>query len=191
VWAANYANHLPEWCKYTQELPDKIRHGHGAYGDPLSKSYERVFGDAWKDLHHYCRALSWLYDASKIVNDEPIRHGLYAHAVDECDYVLQRADKSLVLLPEIHYKKGIALMSLGKRVEAVESFTAALAIRADYVPAYLALSQYFERAGDVTEATRIIREGLARAPDAPQLRQRLAELEGQPATGTVARDAPP
>lgn len=189
VWAKRYANHLPEWCKYTQELPDKSVHG--AYGHPLSKTYSVVFAPAWLHLHHYCRGLSWMYEASKVVNDEAVRRGLYAGVVAECDYVLERSDDTLVLAPEIHYKKGIALMTLGRRMEAVESFTAALAIRADYVPAYLALSQYFERAGDVTEATRVIRQGLERAPDAPQLRLRLAELEGQTPAGTVARDAPP
>jgi hypothetical protein len=73
----------------------------------------------------------------------------------------------------------------------VESFLAAIALRADYVPPYLALSQYFEQAGDRTEATRIIREGLAHAPDSPHLQERIAELEGPTSAGAVARDAPP
>jgi len=177
VWAARYANHLPEWCKYTQELPDK--HFQGAYGDPLSKTYSVVFAPVWHHLHHYCRGLSWMYEATKVGRDETARRGLYNNVVSEFDYVLDRSDDTFVLAPELHYRKGVALMALEHRMEAVESFTAALRIRPDYVPAYVALSQYFESAGDVSEAVRVLREGLARVPDAPQLQQRLAELEGQ------------
>lgn len=175
LWSQLYADHLPAYCKYTQQLPNKRE---GAYGAPESQMYRERFGEPWKDLHHYCFALDLLYQATRSVHDETVRRGMYVDAVDECDYVLERLpDDTCPLIPEIHYTRGIALMTLGRRLEGLESFTKAIEIRPDYAPPYVALSQYFESAGDVGEATRIVREGLTRAPDAPQLRERLAELE--------------
>ena len=189
VWQSLYADHLPEWCKYTQELPNK--RFKSAFGHPNSAPYRAAFGEkAWWALHHYCRGLDMMYDASK-TTDMARRRFLYTNAVEECQWVLDRTDDTFVLKPEIHYKKGIALMSLERRVEAVECFTAALAIRADYVPAYVALSLYFERAGDSAEAIRVLQEGLQHVKDSPQLKQRLADLEARRAKGQVAHGTPP
>jgi tetratricopeptide (TPR) repeat protein len=77
----------------------------------------------------------------------------------------------------MHYKKGIALLSLGRRLEAVECFTIVLEKWPDYVPAYLALSQYFESAGDLDTAASVLREGVARVPSSTPLQERLTALE--------------
>jgi tetratricopeptide (TPR) repeat protein len=178
VWAKRYADHLPEWCKYTMELPSSAEEK-GAYGDPRGAPWVAEFGQhRFMHLHHYCRGLDHLYQGARVVNEQE-REFLFKEAVKECDYLLDRTDDTFVLKPEIYYKKGVALMTLGKAVEAVESFTTALRIRPDYEPAYVSLSQFFERAGDRAEARRLIEEGLRWIPQSTQLTARLAELKGR------------
>lgn len=182
VWAKRYADHLPEWCKYTMELPSSSDEK-GAYGDPRGAPWVAEFGKhRFEHLHHYCRGLDRLYEGGRVLNDESTRHGLFQDAVRECTYVLDRTDDTFTLKPEIYYKRGVALMALGKRVEAVENFTAAVNIRPDYEPAYVSLSQFFERAGDRAEARRLIEEGLRWVPQSTQLTARLAELDGRSQT---------
>ncbi len=179
VWAKRYADHLPEWCKYTMELPSSAEEK-GAYGDPRGAPWVKEFGKhRFMHLHHYCRGLDHLYEGARVVNDEERRDFLFREAATECTYVLDRTDDSFVLKPEIYYKKGMALMAHGKPVEAVENFTAALQIRPNYEPAYVSLSQFFERAGDRAEARRLIEEGLRWVPQSTQLTARLAELGGR------------
>ena len=180
IWT-RWGDHLPDWCKYTMLLPDpRIGETSPGWGDPRGEPYKAVFGGMqnFEDMHHYCRGLNDLYEGSRS-NEEQTRIHWFSEAVRECDYVLERTDLNFVLRPEIFYKKGVALMTLGLPIEAVEMFTTALSTRQDYEPAYLSLSQYFERAGDPAEAKRLIQEGLRWIPGSTQLTDRLAELEGR------------
>jgi len=187
VWRRLYADHLPEYCKYTQSLPD---HSRGDYGHPLSTGkYRTLFGEAWHHLHHYCFGLDLMYQNAKLTPSVELRRGNLAQAVREFDYVIDRSDDSMVLAAEIHFKKGVALMGLEQYVDAVESLTRAISIRDDYVPAYLALSNYFERFGDLEQATLIAQRGLERAPDTPVLRKRVAELTRSEAPGSRSSDS--
>jgi tetratricopeptide (TPR) repeat protein len=177
IWE-RWADHLPDWCKYTMLLPDPLIEGTSpGWGDPRGEPYKAAFGGMqnFEDVHHYCRGLNDLYEGSRASEDK--REYWFNEAVREIDYVLQRTDLSFVLRPEMYYKKGVALMTLGKPIEAVEMFTAALRTRSDYEPAYLSLSQYFERAGDMAEAKRLVEEGLRWIPDSTHLTQRLTELK--------------
>jgi tetratricopeptide (TPR) repeat protein len=183
IWT-RWGDHLPDWCKFTMLLPDpRLNETSPGWGDPRGEPYKVAFGGMqnFEDVHHYCRGLNDLYEGSRS-NEESTRQTWFNDAVREFDYVLERTDLSFVLRPEIYYKKGVALMTLGRPIEAVEMFTAALSTRQDYEPAYLSLSQYFEHAGDRAEAKRLIEEGLRWIPGSTQLAARLDELEGRTRT---------
>lgn len=178
VWA-QFEDHLPAYCKYTKLLPD-TKHTTGAFLHPLSQGmYHQMFGETWNHLHHYCFGLNDIYKASKEAYNEEMRRGLTRSAIVEFDYVLDRAHQGFVLTPEILVAKGNALVSLDRDLEAVEQFTTALEIRADYVPAYVALANYFERRGDTPYAVTILRQGLERVPDSEILQAKLDELSSR------------
>ena len=181
TWETHFADHLPLYCKYTQRLPDRTGTGQGGiqglHGHPLSsRQFSRVYGAAWHHMHHYCYALDDLYLAS--LQAEPAKaRTLLGQSIKEIQYVIDRTDRSWVLLPEALFNIGIAHLGLGNNMEAVRFLTACLVEDPAYVPAYLMLANYFQRLGDKNQAASILRKGLANAPNADVLSDRLRTLE--------------
>ena len=175
VWL-KYADHVPEYCLYVQVLPDRVT---PAYHDhPLSTGkYRSSFGTAWNHMHHYCWGLEAMFEATQPEVEPVIQRGLYSSAVSDFDYVLERMPDAIFLKPEIFVQKGLALTLLERHGEAIDAYTDALAIRADYVPAYIALSGCFERFGDLEKAASILRQGLEHAPQNAMLLEKLGEFE--------------
>ncbi len=174
VWNAKYADHLPAFCKYTQQLPDKTW---GDYGNPLStQTYAAIYGSAWSHMHHFCFGLEAMYQASISDSDE-LRRSDYGHAVTEFDYVLERSAPDMAARPDLLFNRAIALLNIDQRIDAVKDLTEVIALDPKYVPAYLALSDYFRNLGDTDEAVRLLRDGLAQVPDSEVLKTRLAALQ--------------
>lgn len=168
-----YAAHLPEYCLYTQGLPDGSA---GMYDHPLSTGkYRTMFGDTWHHLHHYCFGLDDLFNAAN--HEDPfLRQGSYRKSVGEFDYVLHHAPDDFILGAEIYVNKAFALQAMKQYGDAVEAYTAAIERKSDYVPAYIGLSSCFETLGDVGQALAIIESGLQQAPDSSALRERHSQL---------------
>ena len=172
LFERTWAGHLPQYCLYTQLLPDAQA---GLYHTPTGKKYLKQYGPAFFHTHHYCWGLDKTYRAS-MEEDDFERRALYRSSVEEFDYVLMRSTQDFVLRVEILVNKGIAQEALGKYVEAVESYTEALRLRRDYPPAYVGLSSCFEALGDRQRALTIIESGLALAPDSEALLERRLAL---------------
>ena len=161
-----WADHLPDYCLYTQLLPDGE---YGLFGTPTSKEFGKTFGEAtFRHLHHYCFGLEKTYLASQ-EQEEHLRIGLYRSAVNEFDYVLDRSPDDFVLKPEIYVNKGSALEILGLYADAVTAYTRALEIAPTHVPAYIGLSNCFESLGDKARARAIVEAGLRQSPNAESL----------------------
>ena len=169
-----WADHLPEYCLYTQLMPDG---DYGLYGSPVSKEYGKMFGPAFHHMHHYCFGLENTYQAS-LEDEQPARLRLYSQAVREFDYVLDRSTDDFVLKPEIYVNKGAALEVLGLYADAVEAYTNALTLKRDYVPAYIGLSNCFEVLGDPARALAMVDSGLQQVPGSEALLAKRSELTG-------------
>jgi len=170
VWARPYTDSefLPEYCRHSRD---------GENVDPVMKEeYFRIFGDGFNHMHHYCRGLFALHEAAQITDNQNRRDGRYQRATIEFNYVLVHSPKSLVLRPEILVKKGLALLAIDRDVDAIKCFQEAVSLRPDYVPAYVALSNYLKRIGEDAEARRVLEAGLTQAPNNGFLQGKLSEL---------------
>jgi tetratricopeptide (TPR) repeat protein len=161
---------LPAWCDYTSDGKTK--------DEGKIVSYFQSFGGAFIHMHHYCRGLFAQHEAKLNWKDESKKLFDLRQAVSEYDYVLSHADTGFRLRPEILVRKGLALLEQDESLDAVTAFQQAIEQQRNYVPAYVALANYFRRVGDDSEARRILETGVAAVPRSELLQTKLEELNG-------------
>jgi hypothetical protein len=153
---------------------------------------ERV-GPSFIHYHHYCWALVLMRRAAAPGGD---RYD-YQVAVDNLNYVIQRADPSCArlpdvdfqferpidhpdyvtrptelscaLLPDVFLQKGTALELLGNQEAAVSEYQNALCVQADDTPARAALVQVYLDRGELEAARAALAEGLKYDPSSQTL----------------------
>lgn len=166
---------LPKYCAYTQLFRQHVPGG--SDGDQI-QAWRALMGPAFDDLHHYCFGLMKTNRAMLYGVTREQRRFYLADAVDEYDYVLQRAPKDFVLTPEILVKKGVNLVRLDRGPVALLQFEKAIEVKPDYWTAYGELSDFYKQQGNTAKARETLERGLAASPDAPGLKRRMAELTG-------------
>jgi tetratricopeptide (TPR) repeat protein len=165
---------LPEYCKFTQEFRDLVP---GAKAPDEAKRWASVFGETFKDLHHYCWGLMKTNRALILARTRQDRQFYLADSIGEFDYVIDHATREFVLLPEILTRKGENLLSLGRAAQGVAQLRQAIELKPDYWPPYGALSDFYMKNGETAKARETLDEGLSRSPEAAALKRRLAELD--------------
>lgn len=105
-------------------------------------------------------------------------------SITEFEYVIRRAPRDFVLLPEILTRKGENLLRLGRVALGIGELRQAIEIKPDYWPPYSTLSDFYKDNGEPAKAREVLVEGLAAAPGTASLKRRLAELD-------AAKPAPP
>src|SRR4030095_16551010 len=163
---------LPVYCKYTQTWAGTL----GTDQAEKERWYQRL-GPTMHHMHHYCRGLLNTMEARK-TRDQQFRTHKLGQSINEFDYVLARAPKDFVLLPEIHFRKGENLMKLNQPQQAINAFNLSIAAKPDYWPPHPAISDFFKGAGDTATARQWLEKGLAASPNTKALESRLAELGG-------------
>ena len=167
---------LPPYCAHTQLFRTRVPGG----GNPDEiRRWMAMMGPAFNDMHHYCWGLMKSNRALYLARDKQTRDFYLGQAVQEFDYVLQRAPANFALRPEILTKKGEHLLKLGNAPAAVAALEEAAELKPDYWPPYAALSDHFKSAGALPRAKEWLDRGLKAAPDSRALRTRLEQLEKQ------------
>jgi tetratricopeptide (TPR) repeat protein len=167
---------LPRYCRHTQLFRDRIPGGN----DPEEiRRWHTAMGDIFWAMHHYCWGLMHLYRAKVLARDERARSFNYRSAIAEFDYVITRARRDFVLLPEILTRRGEALLGLGRAALALAEFERAIELKPDYWPPYAQISDFHKAKGDTRKARETLEAGLAHAPQAKGLQRRRQELEDQ------------
>lgn len=165
---------LPRYCRFTQDFGLRATPG-GA--DPTEAArWERAFGPTFKHLHHYCWGLMKTNRAVLLARDRQVRRFYLSDSLGEFDYVLERAEPGFLLLPEILTRKAENLVLLDRGPTAMVALERAVAIKADYWPAYGVMGDYYKDLGDLAKAREVLNRGLEKAPEAEALKRRLREL---------------
>lgn len=159
---------LPEYCQYQQGMPGR--------DTPRGRYYQSALGKALDDIHHYCRGLRDIMFARTLGLTPEQKRGLWTRAASEVEYVIKANPPSLVLMPELHYRYGDAMIELGRLGEAQAAFAKSRALKPDYWPAYTRWADFLIEAKRTDEARAIVEEGLKQAPDSPELQQRMSRL---------------
>lgn len=168
---------LPSYCPYTQLFRDHVPGGNNL---EMIRNLTARLGSIFNDLHHYCYGLMKMNRAVLLARDATTKRFYLNDAVGEYDYMIQRAKPDFVLLPEIHTKKGEALVHLSRGALAVFEFERAIELKPDYWPPYARLADYYKDLGQRQRARETLEAGLKAAPDTQALRRRLAELDAAP-----------
>ena len=165
---------LPPYCKDSQIIR-KVNEGRGVERDePIAQHWFSILGENFWDIHHYCFALTNMNRADRTANEQEKR-SLWRTAIPEFDYVLQRAEPNLILLPEIHLNKGKVLLHLDQDGAGVAEFEKAIEIKPDYWPPYAHLSDYYKEKKNPAKAREVLEQGLKANPDSePLLRRKKA-----------------
>lgn len=162
---------LPPYCKAMQGSPD--------YTGPGGARWRAWLGNDLQHIHHYCRGLRDVIFATYVARIQPHHRAfLWERAINEYDYMLQNCAPSMPLLPEILFKRGEALVKLGRVYEAEESFKKAWTLKPDYWEPYAAWVDKLIELKLYDRAREILAIGLAQAPQAEPLQQRLQRLPG-------------
>lgn len=165
---------LPPYCAHTQLFRNRVSGGN----NPAEiRKWTAVMGPSFNDLHHYCWGLMKANRGQYLARDKQTRDFYLGSAIQEFDYVLQRAPAEFALRPEILTKKGENLLKLGNSPAAVAALEEAAELKPDYWPSYAALSDLFKNAGELGRAREWLDRGLKAAPDSRALRTRLEHLE--------------
>ncbi len=165
---------LPVYCRYTQDFNIKVPGGN----DPAEKQrWATLMGPTFIHMHHYCWGLMASNRAAFFSDTRQDRLHNLGVSITEFDYVIQRSPQDFSMLPEILTKKGESLIGLDRAGEGMLEFQHAIKLKAGYGPAYAAMSDYYKETGQLARAREWLEKGLAAAPDAKVLKQRLAELD--------------
>jgi len=164
---------LPHFCAYT------------VYDGPPA---DRAATIAWTNsvggdnggLHHYCWGLINKQRALRSGTPARTRQFLLGTVIDDYGYVIQKAPRNFVLLPEIHTAIGEVQLLLGRPDEANRALATARALKPDYWPAYTHWADFLIRVGQTAEAKKLVKTGLEYSPNSKLLREQYRQLGGKP-----------
>jgi tetratricopeptide (TPR) repeat protein len=164
---------LPPYCRNMQGFP-------GYEGAPGNR-WRRLMGSDFQHIHHYCRGLRDVYYVKLLALSPQNKQLLWERAVNEFDYIIKNSRPDMVLMPEVYYQKGEALIHAGRPVDAIDAFKASRVAKPDYWPAYVAWADYLIQKKQLDDARDLLATGLRHAPGSQEIQQRLAKLPGGPA----------
>lgn len=148
---------------------------------PKSHYWQRVLGNGFCHLHHYCWAEIHLLRANKHSTSPEERQRQFQYAIGEFSYVIRHSPRDFVLLPEVYTRLGQAALRINDYTAADDAFRNARELKPDYWPAYSHWAEYLIRVGEHSAARKIVTDGLHHAPNAKTLLDQLQRLGGVPA----------
>lgn len=179
---------LPEYCGATQTFARGANMFEAP--DDLQRKWLGIIGPTLIHMHHYCWALVYIQRSRSPLIGDSQRRALLGRAIGDCMYVVDRAPKGFVLLPEILLRVGQANLTLGKIVEALDFFDRSRNAKPDYWPPYLEIADVNLSIGRRDRAKEVLREGLRLMPDEPRLKEALVKVDVIPAPSSQ-RKLPP
>lgn len=160
---------LPDYCRETYD---------GELGDPRLSRFNDVFGwENFQHMHHYCRGLNKVKRAADSAAVPSRREGYYGDSISEFNYVLRNTRPDFVLRPEVLVQQGSSYLALDRIPEALDVLSQAILLRDDYVPAYVALGNYFLSVDDPAGAREVVEIGLYHVPDSEALLELIARID--------------
>ena len=154
---------LPEYCPDTQGGPN------GALSAPNARKWVALMGADFWHMHHYCwglRDMLRLRQAGLTPNE---RQMLMGRAVGDFEYVLNRVQPTMPLLPEVLLKKGEVHEMQGNLSAALEAFAASMKFKPDYWPAYDRTVSIYLGLKQTDKALAVAERGLLASPNQPNL----------------------
>jgi tetratricopeptide (TPR) repeat protein len=164
---------LPRYCLAQNGIANKL--AVRVVPEEEVKNWYAMMGDSFNHVHHYCMGLM-LVRRGNAATKSMDRNAFYKSAIENFNYSIRRSDDAFPLKPEIYLRKGMTFRLLGREGAASSEFHRAIALKADYSPAYSALADLLIDLGQRQEALEVLETGLRHAPDSKVLSSKKAEL---------------
>jgi len=160
---------LPPFCE--------AKIGADSRNEAAQQHWRNVFGpENWKHMHHYCFALNFMNRSFRHGGDRISANADLQRAINNFSYVLTHASKDFALRPEILVQKAKALHLRGEDDQVASLYMEAIAFKANYIPAYVALGDYYDDLGNIEKARQTYESGLKQNPHSRLLDRRLRRL---------------
>ena len=138
-------------------------------------------------IHHYCIAAN-LVNRLRSVTDQNKRGTMMREAIANYMYVINAAEKSFWMRPQIHLEIGRVYLQMGKKGEALGQFQQAINMNPQFQQAYMPLIDAYRQLGDNASALDMAKTGLRYFPDSKPLQQAYLSLGGkQPFPEPIAK----
>lgn len=154
---------LPEYCPDSQGYRELLRRP-----PEVRARWLAIMGPTFNHIHHYCIGLLKAMRAESATSRQ-LRQSLLGSAIQECDYVVQRAPADFPLLPEILLRMGQYSAALERYHDSLTFFERSRTLKRDYWPAYLEAAKIETTLRRQDRAKLLIEEGLREVPDQPAL----------------------
>jgi hypothetical protein len=165
---------LPNYCKFTQIFRERVPGGNDRAEQ--ERWYARL-GPTFHDLHHFCWGLMKVNRAVFLARSVATRDFYLNDAIIEFDYVIKKAPRDFVLLPDLLARKGDVRLRLGQLPLGLELMEDAISLKPDYWLPYALTSDYYKSVGENGRARQWLLDGLKHQPKSQPLKSRLDALE--------------
>lgn len=159
-------------------LPDYCQARISSRSAEQYNNWRTILGPDFEHMHHYCYGLAFLnryYGASDALEKKRILQS----ASSNFTYVLQRADRSFRILPEIYVNMGTVLSLQNRQGEALQAMRKAIELDPKMAKAYTATANLYEKMKKKNEALETATEGLRQIPGNAPLQRLYVKLGGQ------------
>lgn len=168
---------LPEWCIDSQEGPYGGPEGSTQLNrSPRAAHWVSLMGTDFWHMHHYCRGLRDLIRLRRADLNRGERTFLMDRAIDEFNYIIVNAKRTMPLQPEVLFKQGEVFVMKKDYPGASAAFAMSRELMPSYWPAYASWFDVLLELKQYDAAAKLIEAGLANAPGNPELVQRRERL---------------
>ena len=152
---------------------------------------ERSLGaNNWLHFHHYCYAVQILQNHLDSARTPSERTGVFNSVIQNYVYVLDNAERTFWMRPQIHLEVGRVYEQMREKGAAMGQYAQAISFNPDFQAAYLPLIAVQRDLGDAKAALVTATEGLRRFPSSRGLKKAYLSLGGkEPFPEPVTREA--
>lgn len=166
---------LPEICKDVQGVLYGLKGEHN--DSPRTPQWLSLMGEDFWHMHHYCRGIRDVNQASVAGTGRERRRYLLGRSIGEFQYIASNVQPANPLLPDVYLRMGDSQLALGNLVEANNCFEESRRLKRDYWPAYTRWVDVLIGLKQVERARELTLEGLRHAPDSEELKKRAIQLK--------------
>jgi len=174
---------LPEYCRDTMatlyQLPSNPQES------PRAPYWVSLMGKDFWHMHHYCWGLREMLRHGLAGKTPQQRRGHVEQALLEYAYVVRNVSPTMILMPEVYLKIGEAHLLLGDVPAAAQAFATSRSLKPDYWPSYQKWIDVLVASRQYEQALQLARQGLAAAPDSPEMKKLLSETEAKASRSRV------
>lgn len=169
AWTAVEIRSMPPYCAGRYAKNDN---------PPEYKRWEAQYGPDFLHTHHLCDGIGFLNNLHKAKSPME-RKTMLNDALGGLNYMIQHAQPSFKLMPEVYLYRARALYSMDRKGEAVADLRKVIELDPKSSRAYSQAADHLELLGQRDEALKLVSEGLRHLPGNAALQRLYTKFGGK------------